>query len=358
MADATRAIRWGVAGCGQIAVDKTIPALLAANGAQVVAIADPLPERRELALALAAAAGAVVESYDTDVDLLANADVDALYIAMPTGLHAGAVQAAAAARKAILCEKPLGRSPSEVASMVRASTEAGVKLSTGYMSLFSDVFQKAAELIRAGEIGRVTFVDAHFSYPCMGPYPPGQPGGWRWTDPDGGGPLLDIGVYLAVGIRELLGDRVSRVAPLNCDTVAPPEAVVADTTTATFATEGGVPGVFTATFSHSAHHLNVYGERGNLMLTDLFTQNAGARLELTRDGGVPHFMDTREEPSLAHNDNYRREFEHFSRALLDGTAHRPSPMDVLEDALLLSTLSRNCDPLDVPTPDDYLAGRR
>jgi len=355
MTEQARAIRWGVAGCGQIAVDKTISALLVADGAELVAIADPLPERRELAARLAADAGKTVRQYHDDLELLTHPDLDAIYIAMPTGLHSGAVVAAARAGKAILCEKPLGRNPAEVADMVRTCEDLGVALSTGYMSLFSDVFQLAAQFLRDGEIGEVTFVDAHFSYPCMDPYPPGQPGGWRWTDPDGGGPLLDIGVYLALGIRELLGDRVAQVCPLNCSTIAPPEAVVPDTTTATFRTAGGVPGVFTATFSHGAHHLHVYGTRGNLVLSDLFMQSAGACLEVTKDGRVEHLLDTRTDPALPHNDNYRREFQHFSQALLAGVPHRPRAEDVLEDALLLDALSREVPMLPVPTAASYLA---
>ena len=53
-------------------------------------------------------------------------------------------------------------------------------------------------------IGKVTYVAGHFSYCCLDAYPPGAPGGWRWTDALGGGPLLDIGIYLAFGIREIL----------------------------------------------------------------------------------------------------------------------------------------------------------
>src|SRR5689334_17589307 len=106
------AIRWGVIGCGQIAVDKSIPGLLHAEGARLVAVADPLPARRALATTLAAArVTADVRVYADAADLLADANVEAVYISLPTGMHADAVAMAARAGKAILCEKPLGRSP-------------------------------------------------------------------------------------------------------------------------------------------------------------------------------------------------------------------------------------------------------
>lgn len=347
-------IRWGVVGCGQIAVDKSIPGLLAAKDARLVAIADPLAPRRDLALALAAKAGVTgVKAHGDAAELFADPNVDAVYIALPTGDHAAAVIAAAKAKKAILCEKPMGRSAPEVREMVRAARENGVPLMTAYMSRFSDVFQKTVELIRDGAIGKVTFVTAHFSYPCLDPYPPGKPGGWRWTDPDGGGPLLDIGVYLAFGIREMLGERIAKITPVNRDTVAPAEARVFDTTAACFVTDKGTPGTFVTTFSHAALYMNFYGTKGNLTVSDCFYQTPGARLEC-KGRDIDFVLDTKSDPALPHFDNYRREFEHFSRALLAKTPHSPSTDDVLADALLLDTLKQNAAFIDVPAPADFL----
>jgi predicted dehydrogenase len=357
MTEQTNIIRWGVAGCGQIAIDKTIPGLLAATGARLVAIADPLVQRRELALGLAAEAGLTdVKTYDYDVDMFADPDIDAVYIAMPTGLHAGAVIAAAGARKAILCEKPMGNSALEVRDMLRAARANGVPLMTAYMSRFSDVFQKTTELIREGVIGKVTFVTAHFSYPCATYYPPGAAGGWRYTDPVGGGPLLDIGVYLAFGLREMLGERVAQVSPINSNTAAPEGSAIADTTAAWFVTDKGTPGTFVTSFSHVGLSMNFFGTKGNIHVADLFYQRPGARLEVTGEG-LDYVLDTTADATLAHFDNYRREFEHFSDALLNQTPHSPSADDVLADALLLDTLKINAADrgvLTVPTTDQFL----
>lgn len=358
MSDSTKLIRWGVVGCGQIAIDKSIPGLLAAEGARLVAIADPLEPRRALALALAGKAGtADVKAYHDLAALLADPGVDAVYISLPTGMHKDAVVAAAKAKKAILCEKPLGNSALEVREMVRAARENGVPLMTAYMSRFSDVFQKTAQLIREGAIGKVTFVTSHFSYPCSKYYPPGAPGGWRYTDPLGGGPLLDIGVYLAFGIREMLGERIAKVSPLNCDTDAPAGSAVPDTTAAWFLTDKGTPGTFVTTFSHVGLYVNFYGTKGNLTVSDCFYQTPGARLEcVTDDGRPPYVLDTKTDTSLPHFDNYRREFAHFSHALLTGTPHSPSAEDVLSDALLLDALKQNAALVAaVPTPSEFLA---
>jgi D-xylose 1-dehydrogenase (NADP+, D-xylono-1,5-lactone-forming) len=354
MPNDSKLIRWGVIGCGQIAVDKSIPGLLAAKGARLAAIADPLEPRRALALDLAAKNGQQPKAYADIHELLADPGIDAVYISLPTGMHKDAVIAAANAKKAILCEKPLGNSAPEVREMVRAARENGVPLMTAYMSRFSDVFQKTKELIQGGAIGKVTFVTAHFSYPCNKYYPPGAPGGWRYTDAGGGGPLLDIGVYLAFGIREMLGERIAQVAPLNCDTDAPAGSNIPDTTAAWFMTEKGTPGTLVTSFSHVALSVNFFGSKGNLTVSDCFYQTPGARLECKHEDGDVFVLDTKSDPGLAHFDNYRREFEHFSESLLSKSQHSPSEVDVLSDALLLDALKHNAGPIHVPTPEAFL----
>jgi len=157
-------IRWGVVGCGQIAVDKSLPGLLHYKGAKLVAIADPLEARRALAIGLATERGVQgVRAFGDAAELYSDPDVDAVYISLPTGQHAQAVISAAEARKAILCEKPLGRSAEEVAGMIAAAKHYDVPLMTAYMSRFGDVFQEAKRLLQEKRIGQVTFVSANYS---------------------------------------------------------------------------------------------------------------------------------------------------------------------------------------------------
>lgn len=224
--------------------------------------------------------------------------------------------------------------------MIRAARRHGVPLMTGYMSRFSDPFRKAVELVQGGAIGKVTHVEAHFSYYCLDPYPPGAPGGWRWTDPLGGGPLLDIGIYLAFGLREILGERIAQLWPVNCDTIAPAGAAVRDSTLACFRTEQGTPGTFVTTFSHNASVIRFYGSMGMLVLDQAFRQTPGACLTC-QGKDIDLVLDTLSDARIPHFDNYRREFEHFSAALLTGVAWSPSPEDALADALLLDALRRD-----------------
>jgi D-xylose 1-dehydrogenase (NADP+, D-xylono-1,5-lactone-forming) len=324
----TRRVRWGMIGCGQIAVDKMLPAMLAASNVELVAVADPLAERRALT---------GVEGYSSYHELLADPRVEAVYIALPTGMHLEAVLAAATAKKDILCEKPLGQNVREVTQMLEAAQQNGVRLMTAYMSRFSDLFQQACQTVYSGSIGEVTFTYANFSYPALGPYPPGAPGGWRWTDPNGGGPLLDIGVYLAFGLRELLDDQICTLNARAVRTVAP-EGSVADTNMAWTLTTRGIPGVFAATFSHQECRIILYGSNGKLEISDCFAQVPSGRLEVTVAGKT---TVTEASSSLPHFDNYRREVEHFSTAILEHIPYQPDALAALADAKLLEAMKGN-----------------
>lgn len=337
----SQTVRWGIIGCGQIALDKSVSALLAAKNGRIAAIADLDPARCELVRqACLSQIGDSLHIYDHFQDLLLDSSIDAVYIALPTGMHLEAVLAAATAGKPILCEKPLGRNALETRQMILAAKTAGVPLMAAYMARFSDLFSEAVRLCKEGEMGQITFVYANFSYPALGPYPPGAPGGWRWTDAKGGGALLDIGVYLAFALREMLQDDVVSVGSLHCNTIAPSGFPNPDTNVAWFRTRKGIPGTFAATFSHEESRIIFYGTKGRLEIQDCFSQSPSGRLEL-RSGSLHRVIEQSNEAILPHYDNYRREFEHFAEALLTDSPYYPNPLDVLTDSLLLDAL--RCD---------------
>ncbi len=356
----TDRVQWGVIGCGQIALDKSVPALLAAQNARIAAISDPLVVRRDLVETVCSAQpGAALRQYEDYRALLQDPEVDAVYVALPTGMHLEAVLEATAAGKAILCEKPLGRSAGESREMLRAARDAGVPLMTGYMSRFSDLYAEAMRLIGGGAIGQVTYVYANFSYPALGPYPPGAPGGWRWTDAKGGGAVLDIGIYLAFALREILQDEIAVVSSLSCTTIAPPGLPNPDTTVAWFQTRKGIPGTFVTTFAHAESRILFYGTEGRLEMEGCFSQSPAGRLKIDSET-AHHVSEQGSDAPFPHYDNYRREFEHFSERLLTGSPSYPTPLETLTDALLLDSLRQTSaagQAVTIPTAQDYLDER-
>jgi predicted dehydrogenase len=120
-----RVVNFGVIGAGGIAYRKTIPGMLKAKNCRLAAVMDPLHIGR-----IAREFG-VAGDYTREADLLADPEVQAVYIASPVHCHARQIKMAAEAGKHILCEKPLARNLKEAERAVAACRRNGVFLQEG-----------------------------------------------------------------------------------------------------------------------------------------------------------------------------------------------------------------------------------
>jgi xylose dehydrogenase (NAD/NADP) len=329
-------VRWGVIGCGQISFDRAMPAITNAPNATLVSVADVSEER----LGLARTKFPGIQTYTAYADLLAAEGehaVDAVYIGLPNQLHHPVAIAAAKAGKHVLCEKPISIDANEALEMANTCYENGVKLMGAYMSRFGDPFREAKRVIQGGTLGQIAMVNANFSFAAWRGYTLDKPGSWRWTGKRGG-PLLDAGIYIAFAIRELLGSRVKRVSA-DIRTVVAKDFPAPDTVVAWFELENGVPGVYTTTYSHGDSYFAVHGTNGSLVMDNAFAQRPSGTVKV-RAG---HYqLDYNSDISLVdHNENYRREVEHFSDAILNGTPHSPSAQEALEDMTLLDAIEES-----------------
>ncbi len=189
-------VRWGILGCGDVAEKKGGPALYKAEGSELVAVM-----RRDKAKAedFARRHGAK-RAYDREEDLLADPEVDAVYIATPPHLHAPQTVRAARAGKRVLVEKPMALNVAECDTMIAACREASVSLHVAYYRRFYPKFVAAKAALENGEIGRV--VGARLLLCALSPG-----GGWR-VDPavSGGGHFVDVGSHRLDMLCHLLGD--------------------------------------------------------------------------------------------------------------------------------------------------------
>lgn len=124
-------------------------------------------------------------SYD---DVLAHPDVDVVYLPLPNGMHLEWTAAAAAAGKHVLCEKPLAATAATAREMADVCRAAGVRLFEAWMTPFSPPWADAIATARAGECHRI---DTRFTF-TIGP---GNEDNYRWDPQQGGGALLDVGIY-------------------------------------------------------------------------------------------------------------------------------------------------------------------
>ena len=151
-------VRIAVVGCGYIAQAEHIPCLLTARGLELAAIVEPRPRTRAaLAERLAVPAFATMDELLSDDPALDAVDICATPLA-----HAPLVEAAAAAGKDILVEKPLCHSPSEARAIVDAAERHGVHLMVAYMRRFDDIVLEAKRLLDSGSIGRLRSIATVF----------------------------------------------------------------------------------------------------------------------------------------------------------------------------------------------------
>ena len=192
----TGEIRWGIVGPGRIA-ESVLPDFAHVPDARVVAVASRSQERAD---AFAARHG-IDRAHGSYTDLLANPDVDVLYVATPHPQHHAVALAALRAGKALLVEKSFTATTAGAAEVVDLARETGVFAMEAMWTRFQPAVVRLRELIADGAIGEVRSVQAD-----LGVQRDFDPADRLFAPELGGGALLDLGVYVVSFAQMLLGD--------------------------------------------------------------------------------------------------------------------------------------------------------
>ncbi|HXZ08840.1 MAG TPA: Gfo/Idh/MocA family oxidoreductase, partial [Paraburkholderia sp.] len=242
--------------------------------------------------------------------VLANKDIDAVYISNTNDKHLSQVLAAAAAGKYVLCEKPLALSEGDAAQMIEACAGNNVVLATNHHLRCAATHRRMRDLIVSGAIGKPLYVRVFHAVSL-----PPHLRGWRIDRPEaGGGVVLDISVHDVDTLRFLLD--------------AEPVEVCAMTSTSGMATAGladGVMGIirfsngvlaqihdaFTTPYAPTG--LEVHGTEGSLIARDVMTQRALGEIQLRSAQGI-------EVIDVDHHNLYATAVAQFHRAVLHGEA--------------------------------------
>jgi predicted dehydrogenase len=193
-----------VLGVANIATKKVIPAMQRGAWTSIDAIAS---RNRAKASAAAAALG-IPRAYDSYEGLLADPDIDAVYIPLPNHLHVPWTTRAAEAGKHVLCEKPIGLTAAEAAKLVEVRDRTGVRIQEAFMVRTHPQWLRALDLVRSGRLGPVRSFVGVFSYFND------DPANVRNVPDWGGGGILDIGGYLVNTARMIFEDEPRRVCAL------------------------------------------------------------------------------------------------------------------------------------------------
>ncbi|MFO0891842.1 MAG: Gfo/Idh/MocA family oxidoreductase [Isosphaeraceae bacterium] len=200
-------LRWGILGCARITRRGLIPGIAASRTGVLTAIAS-----RDLETARAwAGEFSVPRAYGGYTEVLADPEIDAVYIPLPNELHRPWVVAAADAGKHVLCEKPLALDADEARSMVENCRSRGVLLMEAFMWRHQPRTLEIRAKVAAGAIGELRLIRSSFSFPI-------DAGDWRLDPGRGGGALWDVGCYGVSTARLFAGsepDAVKAVAHLG-----------------------------------------------------------------------------------------------------------------------------------------------
>ena len=307
-------VRFGILGAANIARAFT-RGLAGSPLAAVAAVAS-----RDKARAGAFAAGlGIPRAHGSYEALLADPEIDAVYIPLPNDLHAAWAIRAAEAGKHVLCEKPLAVGGEEARAMFAAARARGVCLAEAYPYMSQPQTLRLRELLAEGAIGRVQTVTAAFGFALCTPegLPLGDPANIRLDPARGGGALLDAGTYAMSLIRLAVGEGPARVHATARSTRSGVDLTVA----ATLEFPGGVIAQLSCSMATATHrHAVITGERGVIETSYSNHAPVDGTLSLRVRRGTPGTTPF-ETIELPGGDGFLAEAEAFARMVRLGPQH-------------------------------------
>ena len=255
--------------------------------------------------------------------LLADPEVDAVYIPLPNSLHVEWTKRALEAGKHVLCEKPLTDEPDDAEALFDLAEGRGLVLAEGFMYRHNPQTRCVEELIREGAIGRLQLVRTSFSFPVEGAE------NIRLDPALDGGSLLDLGTYCVSGARLLAGEPESVLGRQAIGLTG-----VDDLFTGSLVFPEGVHAVFDCGLRMpNRATLEAVGTERSLFVDDPWLCRRPG-IELRRGDDVERIPV---EPA----DSYRLELDDFARAVAGEGEPLLGRDDAVAQARVLSALRRS-----------------
>lgn len=298
----TQKLRWGIIGCAQIATGSVMPAIQESESGIIAAVAS-----RGLAKSSAVAEEfGIKKAYGSYEELLADEEIDAVYIPLPNHLHRQWVIRAAEAGKHVLCEKPIALNSAEAAEMVEACRKAGVHLAEAYMYRHHPRIAELQEMISRGDIGELRSIRGTFTYNDAG-----DTTNIRFKSAWGGGSLYDVGCYPLSAARLLFGAEPEAV---TVQAIFSPEHDNVDMMASGLVEfPGGVSLIFDCgMWAYNRQLLEVLGTEGRIEIPMPFNARfEDAEFYVHTGGEVSRFAATGANP-------YVRQADDFAAAVFGG----------------------------------------
>lgn len=317
-------IGWGIIGIGKHAGSRMAPSFRRTSSSKLVAVCSRDANR---AAAFAARHGAEV-SYDSYERMLANTDVQAVYVSTPHSLHPQHVAQALKAGKHVLCEKPLALAEADAREMVGAARRAGVALGLCFQNRHHPAHIEVRRLVAEGQVGSVPLVRLQYSY--LGP---GEWAGWR-ADPAmvGAGALMGLAVHPLDLLRYVTGEEIVELSALMDN--HPSTGKVDYNVVLLLRLSGGGFAMVDACrrIPLPTSDIVVYGSKLRVSTLNTVGMNLGGSLEVVDDGRQVRSEYSDPDPTTG---LFARMIDDFSTAVAEG---RP-PRATGEDGIVMARIT-------------------
>jgi predicted dehydrogenase len=296
-----RILRWGILGAARI-TRSLVPAIRAAKGHELAATASRSADKARAH----AEQWSIPRTFDSYEAMLADPDIDIVYIPLPNHLHAEWTIRAAEAGKHVLCEKPIALTVDDVDRMADAAKRAGVVIAEAFMYRHHAQTAKIQQLVQDGTLGDLKFIRGSFSFFLD------RPGDVRRVPEFGGGSVWDIGCYPVSLARLVAGGEPTEV--FGRAVIGP--SGVDEVFAGQLSFPNGVLAQFDCSFAEPFRtEAEIVGSTGALRVTRPFKPGASETLTLTRN------FEKVEQISVESNsaELYLGEVEDLGSAILHGT---------------------------------------
>jgi len=260
-------------------------------------------------------------------EVLADAKVQAVILATPHSKHRAQVEAAAAAKKHIYCEKPFALSKADAAAMLDACQRAGIVIGVGHHFRLMPSMRVLDELMQSGAFGAIMHVEGNYSHDWLANVPADS---WRSVAAESrAGGMTGMGIHVLDCFRDLVGP-MRRISALSKARAL--KLPTGDTTAALIEFENGATGTLATTLKTPFDwRIAVYGE--NCRAESVSETRAIVR----RAGQEPEIIDRPADFHLGRNLDY------FAKAALGQGKFPISPAGILQTAAALEAVFKSVD---------------
>jgi predicted dehydrogenase len=319
-------VRWGVLGTAKIGTEQVIPAMQVGQYCRIEAIASrDLPRAQTAAERLGIPT--VFGSYE---QLLADPDLDAVYIPLPNHLHVPWSIKALEAGKHVLCEKPIALSSTEAQGLVDAARRhPKLKVMEAFMYRHHPQWQRAKQIVSGGGVGELRTIQSFFSYYNV------DPDNIRNKSAIGGGGLMDIGCYCISLARFIFDAEPERVLGI----IEYDPEFETDRLSSGILDFGRVTSIFTCSTQLAPYQrVNIFGTEGRVEIEIPFNAPIDRPCRMWHQRG-----DAVQEITLDICNQYTIQGDLFSLAVLNDT-EVPTPIeDAVANMKVIEALFRSAE---------------